>query len=89
MSRQSITTKYLGPTDHHGPRVVASCNAERITVAITVAWDHALGTEENHGVAARMLAEQLNWKGDWCAGRHQGLPGYTFVLADVPAFRVK
>jgi len=57
---QAIVTKYLGPTNYRGSRVTARCQAKRITVS----WDDALGSDENHDVAARMLAESLGWLSD-------------------------
>lgn len=54
---QAITTKFLGPTNFRGSRVKATCQAG----SLTVSWDHALDSEANHDVAARMLAEKLGW----------------------------
>lgn len=56
---QAIVTKYLGPTDHRGSRVKAKCEAGTLTVS----WDHALDADDNHYVAAKMLAERLGWVG--------------------------
>lgn len=75
--RQAITTRYAGPTDSRGSRVIARCQAKRITVP----WDHALDAEANHTAAALELARQLGWDGEWLGG---GLPddsGYAFVQA--------
>lgn len=57
--RQAIQTRYHGPTDHRGSRVIASCQAKRITLD----WDHALDTDQNHLAAAVALIEQLSWPG--------------------------
>lgn len=54
---QAITTRFLGPTNFRGSRVKATCQAG----SLTVSWDHALDSEANHDVAARMLAEKLGW----------------------------
>lgn len=77
--RQAIVTKYLGPTDFRGSRVKASCQAG----SMTVSWDDALGTDENHTTAAKALASKLGWHGTWHGG---GLPdgsGQCYVVADV------
>jgi hypothetical protein len=58
--RQAITTKYLGPTNHRGGRVKAKCEAGTLTVE----WEHAIGSEENHTRAAEALASKLGWIGD-------------------------
>lgn len=62
---QAITTRYLGPTNHRGSRIVAQCAARRIIVD----WDHALNAEDNHKEAARRLIAQLGWTQDrWSGG---------------------
>ena len=57
---QAIVTKYLGPTNFRGSRVKATCQAK----SMTVSWDDALGSDDNHDIAARMLAESLGWTKD-------------------------
>lgn len=44
----AIFTKYLGPTNFRGGRIIAKCGKERTTVQ----WDHAIGVQENHDAAA-------------------------------------
>lgn len=82
--RQAIVTKYLGPTNHRGSRIKATCEAG----SITVPYDHALSGEGNHCAAAHALIRQLGW-GDGVAPltgtpSHVGggLPGggYCFVM---------
>jgi hypothetical protein len=55
-TRQAITTKFLGATDYRGSRVVASCEARRITVP----WDHAMDPQCNHAAALQLMAA-LGW----------------------------
>jgi hypothetical protein len=55
--RQAIITRYAGPTDHRGARVIARCDAGRVTVP----WDHAMDTLSNHEAAAFALAVKLKW----------------------------
>ena len=55
---QAIVTKYLGPTNHHGARVKATCQA----MYKVVSWDDALDVDENHRVACRMLCQELGWR---------------------------
>jgi hypothetical protein len=63
---QAIQTKYLGPTNYKGARVVAECDAGRVTLS----WDHALNVEDNHAAAAQALAKKLGWTnyGPWHGG---------------------
>lgn len=55
---QAIITKYFGPTNSRGSRLVAKCEAG----SITVPYDHALDTEGNHRAAAKALCNKLGWK---------------------------
>lgn len=62
---QAITTKFHGPTNTRGSRVSAKCNAGRITLS----WDHALDSTENHDAAARALIKKLDWiESKFCGG---------------------
>jgi hypothetical protein len=49
----AILTRYLGPTDSRGSRVVATHKRDGDrTIRSTVGWDHSLDAEENHRAAA-------------------------------------
>jgi len=52
-----IETKYVGPTNTKGGRVIAKTAGNRIIVE----WDSVLGIEDNHVAAACALAEKLGW----------------------------
>lgn len=84
--RQSSITRYFGPTDRKGSRVAAiSASGHRLTLH----WDDALSTDENHTAAALQLAQKLGWSGNWHGGALGTGDGYCFVNADeMPAFRV-
>ena len=82
--RQAITTRFAGPTDRRGSRVIARSEAGRVSVP----WDATLDVEANHAAAAAALADRLGWSGDWFGGWDGG--GYVFVVASprcAPAFR--
>lgn len=77
--RQAIVTTYLGPTRAKGPRIKATADAG----SVTVAWDHALGGDENHRVAALALAERLGWQRyTWVGGTLPGRAAYAFVAQE-------
>jgi hypothetical protein len=57
MIRQAIETTFYGPTNTKGARVKARCDAKTMWVN----WDHSMGIEHNHHVAAASLAETLGW----------------------------
>lgn len=74
--RQAIVTKYHGPTNLRGSRIVARSQAG----AKIVSYDHSLNAEDNHKAAAKALATKLGWSGHWSGG---GLPdgrGYAFIM---------
>jgi len=73
--RQAITTRYLGPTNNRGARVVArSASGHRFVMH----WDDGLGQSENHAKAAMALAHRLQWHGRWSQGGTKD--GYVFVM---------
>ena len=73
---QAITTKYLGPTNVRGSRIKATAAAK----SITVDYDDALNSADNHACAALNLAHQLQWGGRWYGGGSPDGAGYCFVL---------
>lgn len=60
----AITTKFLAPTNTKGSRIKATCSRE----SITVSFDHALNSYENHQAAVDALIAKLN----------DGVGGYQF-----------
>ena len=74
---QAVRTRVLPVTNHRGQRIVAECDARRITVA----WDYALGHEDNHHRAAIELASALDWLEDYGLAHGQLTDGsYAHVL---------
>lgn len=73
---QTISTKYLGPTNHRGSRVKAQTSGGAYLVQ---AWDYGLNPDGNHDAAAKELAVQLGWCGVWVAGDHK--EGRTYIRA--------
>ena len=54
-----IITRYLGPTNYRGSRVVATHKRDSETTwRVTVPWDHALDSTGNHQAAALALITQ-------------------------------
>ena len=53
---QTITTRYAGPTNTKGSRVMVKSWLKNKAFG----WDHALNSEENHKVAAQQLVDILN-----------------------------
>jgi hypothetical protein len=83
---QAITTKYIGPTNFKGSRVKAACQAK----SITLSWDDSLNASDNHTLAARTLAEQMGWDGQWYGGGCPDGRHDCFVLVnDYQAFEIE
>lgn len=78
--RPAIQTRYAGPTNYRGARVIARAQAGRIVVP----WDHALNVEDNHLAAARAFAAKWCWAGTWHGGALVDGSGYAFVMALEP-----
>jgi len=72
---KAILTKYLGPTDFRGSRIVAHDDDGN---RVTVTYRHELNSEENHRAAADALCAKMEWTGEMVGGctRH----GYAFVF---------
>ena len=54
---QVIKTKYFGPSNVRGSRIIASCYAGRITMS----YKYALNISENHREACEALRDKLGW----------------------------
>jgi hypothetical protein len=56
--RQSIITKYMGPTNFRGSRIKATSTGGH---SKTVSYQYELSADDNHRRAARELILLLNW----------------------------
>lgn len=63
--RKAITTRYAGPTNTRGSRIIASAEKVRVTMPYCHEYDDA----RNHLEAARMLAAKLGWHARFIGGR--------------------
>lgn len=63
---QAIVTKYLGPTNHRPARIVASCQAGRVTIN----YMDGLNLDQNHEAAMLALRVKMGWADDY--GRSWG-----------------
>ena len=54
---QAIQTKYHGPTNCKGSRIIAKCAAQ----SMVWHWRDELNIEQNHIEAAKCLANTLKW----------------------------
>ena len=78
---QSITTKYLSPTNTQGSRIKATASGAGNGYSHTHHYDYALGTTDNHIEAAKALVIKLQWDtldGPWTGGGYKD-GGMVFV----------
>lgn len=61
---KAIQTKFVPTSNTRPARVKAWIKGN----AATVSWDHGLEVVDNHGAAARKLAESLKWSGRLVGG---------------------
>ena len=79
--RQSITTRYVGPTNSRGSRIKAIARKRDgigPELSATVPYGHG-NTEEEHCKGAKACAEKLGWSGLWIGGGNLDENGYVFV----------
>ena len=74
---QTITTKFIQPTNHTGARIKATSSSG---ISMTRAYEHGMSTEENHEEVAMALAERLEWDYDFAVGDTS--TGFVFVPVD-------
>ena len=75
---KAIVTKYLPATNSKGSRVKAGAFGVK---PVTLPWDHALNTEENHLWAALKLCEKQGWPNDIVSGGLPDQSGYAFCFS--------
>lgn len=76
---QAIQTKYVGPTNYRGTRIIARADAGRIVHH----YDYSLGDIGNHKAAAHALADKLGWGGTWVGGNlPDGTMGWVWDISD-------
>ena len=82
--RLSIYTKYLPATNSHGSRIKATTGEDYSGHTATVGYDHGLSGADVHWQAAKVVADNLNWHGEYIAGATKD--GYVFTPASNPRF---
>jgi len=78
---KAIRTRYCGPTDYRGSRIIATAEGGDRPWRVVVPYDH--GSRDPHRVAAVALCRKLGWHGTLVSG---GLPdgscAFVFVNRD-------
>jgi hypothetical protein len=73
---KAIETRYLGPTNYRGARIVASDGDGNRT---TISYPYELSGEDVHRKAAEALRDKMGWTGELVGGSTKR--GYCFVFA--------
>ena len=62
---KAIETRYLGPTNTRGSRIKAS---DEDGNSVTMSYDDANSSEENHAAVCKALCEKMGWPGVMLGG---------------------
>ena len=84
MSRQSILTKYLSPTNTRSARIKAvqsGWSDKRECVSVTIPYPYELNTDQAHAMAASMLAKKLGWHGRYISASLGAWSDYAYCFA--------
>jgi len=73
---QAIRTRYSGPTNTRGSRITAKCEAGTLTLP----YNHALSTWQNHATVAAQLLARLNWGKPYAGGEFGNDYYWTAVI---------
>lgn len=74
---KAIETKYIGPTNYRGARIIATDNDKN---RVTISYPHELSGEDVHRKAAEALRDKMGWTGRLVGGSTRN--GYCFVFVD-------
>lgn len=74
---KAIVTRYVGPTNHKGARIIA---ADGDGNKVIVSYPYHLSGEAVHRVAAEALCAKMGWTGNLIAGGTKA--GYAFVFTE-------
>ena len=74
---KAITTKYHGPTNSRGSRIIAT---DEDGNRISIGYPHGLTGIDCHAKAAVALCRKMNWGGKLLGAGIKG--GYVFVFTD-------
>lgn len=71
---QAVKTKYYGPTNCRGSKIIASCEAGKIQMP----YRHELNIDENHRAACVALIKKLWWDSGYYSHMVGGQHGDAF-----------
>jgi hypothetical protein len=75
-----IITRYKGPTNHRGSRIVAVHKRDTgLNYRVTLSWDYNLSPEENHRVAADAILKVWKFASLVIVARGHDADGYYWI----------
>lgn len=74
---KAISTRYKGPTDTKGARIIATDSDNN---RVTISYPYELSGEDVHRKAAEALCAKMGWTGKLIGGGTK--QGYVFVFAE-------
>ena len=72
----AIETRYLGPSNYRGSRIVASDGDKN---RATISYPYVLNSDEAHALACRTVRDKMGWKGDMVGGGFDGDMYWVFT----------
>lgn len=80
---RAIITRYAGPTNTRGSRIIATAYGKRVTFP----WDYAESVDDNHALAAVYAARKLGWNDGraWVHHTATAPDGYSRIHVLTPA----
>ena len=80
---KAIWTRYYGPGNVRGSRVRAVAeirNSFGAEIGVTIGWDDAKNSNENHDAAVLALCAKMGWPGDLTRGGRPDGAGYVYTF---------
>jgi hypothetical protein len=71
---RAIRTHFVGPSNTRAARIVADAGDRQSRV--TLEWDHALNSEQNHATAALAVVAKMGWDTD----QHTAITGGSYGM---------
>lgn len=72
---KAITTRYFGPTNFKGSRIKATTEGGN---SVTLHYDDALNSDQNHAKAAKALCDKLGWRAEMIGGHLENGMAWVF-----------
>jgi hypothetical protein len=79
---QTITTKYVGPSNVRGSRIIATASGNKARSIIS--YNCALSSEDAHMEGVKALCAKLNWTGEMIGGHTENGMVWVFVAGLSP-----